>query len=72
MARPVVGIPTPVETARWSRVWEADCAIVSMSYVGAVQRAGGLALLLPPDAQATRDPSEVVEHIDALLLAGWA
>jgi putative glutamine amidotransferase len=72
VARPVVGIPTPVETARWSRVWEADCAIVAMSYIGAVQRAGGLALLLPPDAHATQDPSEILDHLDALLLAGGA
>jgi putative glutamine amidotransferase len=70
--RPVVGIPTPVERARWSQVWEADCAIVAMSYIGAVQRAGGMALLLPPDAEATEDPSQVLDHLDALLLAGGA
>ena len=72
MARPVVGIPTPVEHARWSRVWEADCAIVATSYIDAVQRAGGMALLLPPDAQVTQEPSEVLDHLDALLLAGGA
>jgi putative glutamine amidotransferase len=70
--RPVIGIPTPVEHARWSRVWEADCAIVAMSYIDAVHRAGGLALLLPPDAQSARDPSEVLDHLDAVLLAGGA
>ena len=72
MNRPVVGIPTPVELARWSRVWEADCAIVAMTYIGAVQRAGGLALLLPPDAHAAEDPGEFLDHLDALLLAGGA
>src|SRR5918992_594608 len=55
--RPVVGIPTPIEHASWRRVWEAECAMVAMSYVDAVQRAGGLALLDP---------------LDALLLAGGA
>jgi putative glutamine amidotransferase len=53
-------------------VWEAECAIVAMSYVGAVQRAGGLALLLPPDALAAQEPSELLDHLDALLLAGGA
>jgi putative glutamine amidotransferase len=72
MSRPVIGIPTPVEHARWSRVWEADCAIVAMSYIGAVQRAGGMALLLPPDAHASADPGEFLDHLDALLLAGGA
>jgi putative glutamine amidotransferase len=72
VTRPVVGIPTPVEQARWSRVWEADCAIVAMSYIHAVQAAGGMALLLPPDAHATAHPAEVLDHLDALLLAGGA
>jgi putative glutamine amidotransferase len=72
VSRPVVGIPTPVEHAAWARVWEADAAIVAMSYVHAVQRAGGIALLLPPDPHLTRDPAEVLDHLDALLLAGGA
>ena len=72
VARPVVGIPTPIEHARWAGVWEADCAIVAMTYIGAVQRAGGIALLLPPDAQAAEEPAELLDHLDALLLAGGA
>jgi len=46
--------------------------MVATSYIQAVQTAGGLALLLPPDAQATRDPAELLDHLDALLLAGGA
>ena len=38
------------------------------SYVAAVQRAGGLAVLLPPDEGA--DPDEVLALIDGLLLVG--
>jgi putative glutamine amidotransferase len=53
-------------------VWEAECAIVAMSYVHAVQRAGGMALLLPPDAHTAQDPADVLDHLDALLLAGGA
>jgi putative glutamine amidotransferase len=72
VARPVVGIPTPVEQAHWAGVWDAECAIVATSYIAAVQRAGGLALLVPPDALATDEPGEVLDHLDALLLAGGA
>ena len=61
-----------MEHARWSRAWEADCAIVAMSYIHAIQRAGGIALLLPPDPRAARDPGEVLDHLGALLLAGGA
>jgi putative glutamine amidotransferase len=71
VARPVIGIPAPVEQARWG-AWDARCAIVAMSYVEAVQRAGGMALALIPDPVSTADPDEVLDHVDALLLAGGA
>ena len=72
MARPVVGIPTPVEHAAWAGVWEMDAAVLAMSYVEAVQRAGGVATLLPPDAHLVAHPDEALDHLDALLLAGGA
>ena len=72
VARPVVGIPTPVEHAAWARVWEMDAAVLAMSYVEAVQRAGGVAMLLPPDAHLVAHPDEALDHLDALLLAGGA
>ena len=72
VARPVVGIPTPVEHAAWARVWEMDAAVLAMSYVEAVQRAGGVATLLPPDAHLVAHPDEALDHLDALLLAGGA
>src|SRR5205823_13387589 len=37
---------------------------------GAVQRAGGMALVLPPDPVLAERPGEVLDAIDALLLAG--
>ncbi len=42
------------------------------SYATAVQRAGGLALLLPPDELAAEAPDRWLDRIDALLLAGGA
>lgn len=72
MRRPFVGIPTPVEHAAWAGVWEMDAALLALGYVEAVQAAGGIALLLPPDAHLTERPDDVLDLLDALLLAGGA
>jgi putative glutamine amidotransferase len=69
--RPKVGICTALERAQWS-VWDQQAVLLPRSYVDAVQRAGGMALLLPPDAYLTEDPSEALDLIDGLLLAGGA
>ncbi len=71
MARPAIGICTALEKARWS-VWELDAALLPMNYVRAVQRAGGLALMLPPDEQLIEDPEELLCRLDGLILAGGA
>ena len=67
--RPVIGICTYLETMRWG-AWEDRAAMVPAGYLGAVQRAGGLAVLLPPDPEATRDPDPVLDLLDGLVLAG--
>ena len=71
MTRPVIGICTTLEKARWS-VWELDAALLPMDYVQAVQRAGGLAILLPVDEQLVEDPDELLAMLDGLILAGGA
>jgi putative glutamine amidotransferase len=67
----VIGICTALERARWS-VWDVEAALVPMSYVHAVQRAGGLALLLAPDDVLVVDPEQALDLIDGLMLAGGA
>jgi putative glutamine amidotransferase len=49
-----------------------QAALMPMSYVEAVQRAGGLAVLLVPDPQAVEDPQETLALLDGLILAGGA
>jgi putative glutamine amidotransferase len=71
MRRPVIGICAAVERASWS-VWDQRAALLPLNYVEAVQRAGGLALMLPPDPRATEDPDQLLELIDGLILAGGA
>ena len=71
MDRPVIGMCTALEQARWS-VWEQPAMLLARSYVDAVQRAGGLALMLPPDQQLLEDPVQGLDLIDGLLLTGGA
>jgi putative glutamine amidotransferase len=67
--RPVIGLCAAVERARWS-VWDDEAVLLPRSYVTAIQRAGGLALLLPPDQVV--DPGEWLSLLDGLILAGGA
>jgi putative glutamine amidotransferase len=71
MSSPVIGLCTALEHARWS-VWDTEAVLLPRSYVDAVQRAGGIALLLPPDPAAVDDPDRLLDLVDALLLAGGA
>jgi putative glutamine amidotransferase len=67
----VIGICAALERATWS-VWDQQAALLPLSYVEAVQRAGGLALMLAPDERLVADPEEALELIDGLMLAGGA
>jgi putative glutamine amidotransferase len=67
--RPVIGLCAAVERARWS-VWDDEAVLLPRSYATAVQRAGGLAILLPPDEVS--DPAEFLGLLDGLILAGGA
>ena len=46
--------------------------MVQRTYPTAVQRAGALALVLPPDDAVTESPDLLLDRIDGLLLAGGA
>jgi putative glutamine amidotransferase len=69
MGSPVIGICAALERARWG-VWEETVALAPRSYATAVQRAGGTAVLLPPDAAAEAEPDRMLDLLDALILAG--
>jgi putative glutamine amidotransferase len=71
MRRPVIGICTALERARWT-VWDNEAFLLSRAYVDAIQRAGGLVYMIPPDAATAEDPDAALEPLDALILAGGA
>lgn len=66
---PVIGICAALEAARWA-VWDQPAALVPMNYIEHVQRAGGIAVLIPPDPALVEQPDEALDRVDALLLVG--
>ena len=72
MRRPNIGITAATEKVSYG-VWEEVSAFISpASYVRAIQRAGGRPVLLLPDPEDAKDPNEVLDLIDALILTGGA
>ncbi|MFG3510435.1 gamma-glutamyl-gamma-aminobutyrate hydrolase family protein [Streptomyces sp. NPDC047821] len=67
MSRPVIGIAGYRDRARWN-IWDTDATVVQQGYVAGVTRAGGRAVVLPPD---TVD-GDVMDRLDGLLLSGGA
>ena len=70
--RPVIGVSAAFETARWA-VWEdIDVNISQRTYTDRVDEASGLPLLLPTSESGTKDPGQVIDLLDGLLLSGGA
>ena len=67
----MIGICTALERARWS-VWDQQAVLLPSNYVEAVQRAGGMTVLLPPDPKLVEAPEQALDLIDGLILAGGA
>jgi gamma-glutamyl-gamma-aminobutyrate hydrolase PuuD len=67
VARPLIGITTYVEPASWGHWGQVEAALVPYDYVRAVERAGGRAVLLPPDEDGVK---EVLDALDGLVFSG--
>lgn len=65
-SRPVVGITAYEEHANWGP-WSEQAVLVPATYVHAVERAGGTALILPVQSEGL---AALVDRIDALVLSG--
>jgi putative glutamine amidotransferase len=68
MRRPVIGITSYVEDAAWG-VWHVKAVLLPHAYVRHVTQAGGIPLVLPPEA--SREPG-ILDLVDGLVLAGGA
>jgi putative glutamine amidotransferase len=69
LSRPVIGICGAIEEVSWG-AWTVLANVSPRSYALAVQAAGGMALLLPPDDHAAESPGQVLDLLDGLMLAG--
>ena len=67
--RPRIGLCAALERARWT-VWDREAFLLSRAYVDALQIAGAIALMLPPDAWVAEHPDDVLDGLDGLVLAG--
>ena len=66
--RPLIGVSTYLEAGtRWG-LWELEAALLPAGYPRLVQRAGGLAAMLPPDAP--EHATATVARLDGLVIAG--
>jgi putative glutamine amidotransferase len=64
--KPVVGITTYVEPAKWGQ-WDLPAALIPFSYVQAVEAAGARALLVPPSEEGIE---ETLDALDGILFSG--
>ncbi|ETK37598.1 gamma-glutamyl-gamma-aminobutyrate hydrolase family protein [Microbispora sp. ATCC PTA-5024] len=67
MARPIVGITTYLEAARWG-VWVREAAVSPQAYARAVEKAGAAPVLLPPITPYA--VPDYLRGLDGVVLAG--
>jgi gamma-glutamyl-gamma-aminobutyrate hydrolase PuuD len=68
MGRPIIGLTTYRENARWG-VWDRLADIQSTLYTDAIAASGGAVVLVPPAASGVLD---VLRALDGLLISGGA
>ncbi|MFL6024922.1 MAG: gamma-glutamyl-gamma-aminobutyrate hydrolase family protein [Marmoricola sp.] len=71
MSRPLIGLSTYREQARWG-VWDQSADLLPSDYALAVEAAGGTAVLLPPTSPYDESAHAVVARLDALVISGGA
>lgn len=68
MARPLIGITSYSQPARWG-AWDLHADLVPHMYVDSVERAGGRALLVPP---STEGVDETLDVLHGVIFSGGA
>lgn len=69
MSKPLIGVSTYLESSASWGVWNLPAALLPSGYHLLVQRAGGLAAMLPPDEDPAAAAS-VVSRLDGLVISG--
>ena len=69
---PNIGVSCNVEEVAYGGLWTERAAMVPMTYVRAVARAGGRPLLIAPTPADLADPAPLLDMLDGLLITGGA
>ncbi len=67
MGRPIIGITSELDAARWGD-WIREAAVSPVSYIRAVDRAGGAPVIIPPVPPAS--VAAYIEACDGLVFTG--
>ena len=68
-AKPVIGLTTYLEQAK-TGIWDVPAAFLPKVYFEAVNRAGGIAVLLPPQPVDANVAARVLDGLDGLIITG--
>jgi len=66
---PIIGLTTYLEQAQ-TGVWDVQAAFLPKVYFEAITRAGGIAVLLPPQPVSEEIANRVLDGLDGLLITG--
>ena len=65
-SKPLIGITSYDEPVAWG-AWNVQAVVLPSAYVQAVERAGGLALVIPP---SEAEPDETLDALDGIIFSG--
>ena len=71
MPRPIIGLSTYREPARWG-AWDQSADLLPSEYARAITTAGGIPLLLPPTEPYAEAARAVIKRLDGLVITGGA
>ena len=66
---PIIGLTTYLEQAQ-TGVWDVPAAFLPKVYFDSITRAGGIAVLLPPQPVSTEIANRVLDSLDGLIVTG--
>ena len=69
---PNIGVSCNIEDVKYGGLWMERVAMVPLTYVRAVARAGGRPLLLAPTPADLADPDALLDLLDGVLITGGA
>lgn len=71
MTRPLIGLSTYREQARWG-IWDTSADLLPSDYARAVEAVGGVPVLLPPSLPYGESATATVARLDGLVISGGA